>query len=58
MGFDLASTEDMTGAIFMGAGGSMSMIWFLLAVAVCIYALWSGQRHEHDAYKKLKNNGN
>lgn len=54
MGFDLSSTEDMTGAIFMGAGSSMSMIWFLLAVAVCIYALWSGQKHEHDAYKKLK----
>jgi len=54
MGFDYASVDDMTGAIFMGAGTSMSMIWFLLAVLVCLYALWSGQKHEHDAYKKLK----
>ena len=54
MGFDYASVDDMTGAIFMGAGTSMSMVWFILAVLVCLYALWSGQRHEHDAYKKLK----
>ena len=54
MGFDLASVDEVTGAIFMGAGSSMSMVWFILAVLVCLYALWSGQKHEHDAYKKLK----
>ena len=57
MGFDLASVDGMSGAIFMGAGGSMSMVWFVLAALVCVYALWSGQRHEHEAYKKLKNKG-
>ena len=54
MGFDYASTEAMTGAIFTGAGSSMSMIWFLIAAALCVVALISGVKHEHDAYKKLK----
>ena len=54
MGFDLESTDGMTGAIFMGAGSSMPMIWFLIAAALCVVALWSGNRHEHKAYKKLK----
>ena len=55
MGFDYnASTSEMTGAIFMGAGTSMSMVWFLIAALLCVYALWSGNRHEHAAYKKLK----
>ena len=54
MGFDFASVDEMTGAIFMGAGGSMSMVWAILAALICVYALWSGKRHEHDAYDKLK----
>lgn len=54
MGFDLASVDEMAGAIFTGAGGAMSMIWFLIAALVCVVALWSGKRHEHDAYDKLK----
>ena len=54
MGFDLASTEDMTGAVFMGAGGSMPMIWFVIAAVICVIAILSGYRHEMDAYKKLK----
>ena len=54
MGFDLASTEAMSGAVFMGAGGSMPAIWTLIAVLVCVYALWRGNRHEHAAYKKMK----
>ena len=54
MGFDYASADDMTGAIFMGAGTSMSMVWFILAALICVYALWNGNRHEHDAYKKIK----
>ena len=56
MGFDLASTEDMSGAIFMGAGTSMSMIWFILAALICVYAIWSGNRHEKEAYKKADQN--
>ena len=54
MGFELASVDEMTGAIFMGAGSSMSMIWFVIAAALCVIALISGNKHEHDAYKKIK----
>ena len=54
MGFDLATVDDMSGAIFMGAGSSMSMIWFLIAAALCVIALIVGNRHEHNSYKKLR----
>lgn len=54
MGFDYATTEDMADAIFTGAGSSMSMVWFLIAAALCVYAVWAGNRHEHASYKKLK----
>jgi len=54
MGFSLSNVDEMSGPIFMGAGGSTPMLWFVLAVLICLFALWSGQKHEHDAYKKLK----
>ena len=54
MGFDYATTDDMTGAIFMGAGGGMSTVWFLVAALICLYAIWAGNRHEHKSYKKLE----
>ena len=54
MGFDLASVDDMANAIFMGAGGSMPMVWAVIAMVICVVALISGNRHEHDAYKKMK----
>ena len=54
MGFDLTNVDEMNGAIFVGAGGATPTLWFVLAVLLCIFALWSGQRHEHDAYKKLE----
>ncbi len=55
MGFDLASVDEMTGAIFTGAGSSMSVVWAVIAALICLYAVWSGKRHEHDAYDKLRN---
>ncbi|MGR3513173.1 MAG: hypothetical protein ACU0GG_10435 [Paracoccaceae bacterium] len=54
MGFDLGSVDEMTGAIFMGAGSSMSMIWFIIAALICVVAIIGGNRHEKEAYKKLK----
>lgn len=54
MGFDLATVDEMSGAIFTGAGTSMSMVWFVIAAVICVFALWSGNRHEHKAYKRLK----
>ena len=52
MGFDLENTEAMAGAIYMGQG--MEWIYTLIAAVFCVYVLWAGNRHEHNAYKKLK----
>ena len=54
MGFDLANVDEMSGAIFTGAGGAMPVIWVVVAALVCLYALWDGKKHEHEAYDKLK----
>lgn len=54
MGFDFATADAMTGAIFMGAGGSMPFIWTLISIAVCVVACIAGSKHELDAYKKIK----
>ena len=54
MGVDFTTTEDMVGAIFIGAGGSMPVVWTIVGALICVYAIWVGNRHEHAAYKKLK----
>ncbi len=56
MGFSFseASWDGVTGAIYMGAGGSMPLVYTLLAAAVCVYAMWSGNRKEHALYDKIK----
>ena len=38
----------------MGANTSWEVIWFLVAVGICVITLVMGSRHELDAYKKLK----
>jgi len=55
MGYDLENIDALTGAIFMGAGGSMPAIWTWISVAVCVLACVVGSKHELDAYKKIKN---
>lgn len=56
MGFPFpdASWDGVTGAMYMGAGGSMPLVYTLLAAAVCIYALWQGNKNEHALYDKHK----
>ena len=54
MWFDLASWDAAEGPIYMGANSSWEVIWTLLAVALCIWALIVGSRHELDAYKRMK----
>ena len=54
MGFNFANANEMTGAIFMGAGGAMPSIWVWISVAICVVACIVGARHELDAYKKIK----
>lgn len=48
-----ASWDAATSGMYMGFGGSMPMIFTLISVAVCVYALWSGNRKEHALYKEL-----
>ena len=56
MGFPFAEAtwDAVTGAMYMGAGGPMPMIFTLISAGVCIYALWSGNKKEHTLYDKYK----
>jgi len=56
MGFSFseASWDGVTGAIYMGAGGSMPLVYTLVAAAVCVFALWSGNKKEHALYEPHK----
>ena len=42
------------GPMYMGANSIWEVIWFLVAVAICVAALVSGSRHALDSYRKLK----
>ena len=46
-----ATWDAATGAMYMGYGGSLPMVFTLLSAAVCIYALWRGNSAEHRLYK-------
>ena len=52
MGFDIETWNDIAGAMFMGAGSSMTGIWTAISVACCVLALVVGSRHELDAYRR------
>ncbi len=54
MGSDFSDWEQATGPMYMGANSSWEVIWFVVAAILCIIALYSGSKHELDAYKKLK----
>ncbi len=54
MGFDFETADAMSGAIYMGAGGSIPSIWLWVSVAVCVIACIIGSKHELDAYNKIK----
>jgi len=52
MGSSFDNWEAVEGAYYMGAGTSWEVIWTLVALAICIFALIKGSRHEREAYKK------
>ena len=52
MGFNLDSWNEFAGALFMGAGTSMTGIWTLVSVVCCVIALVVGSKHELDAYRR------
>ena len=54
MGSEFTDWAQATGPIYMGANSSWEVIWFLVALVLCVLALIGGSRHELDAYKKLK----
>jgi len=56
MGFpyDSASWDVVDGAMFMGWGSAMPGIYTLIAIIVCVYVLWSGNRSEHKQYDKVE----
>ena len=51
--FEEASWNEISGAIYMGLGGSMPVIWTLLAAALCVIAIIVGMSHELSAYKRI-----
>ena len=56
MGFPYAEAtwDAATGAMYMGAGGGAPAIYTWISVAVCIWALWKGNRNEHALYENYK----
>ena len=55
MGSQFDSWGAVTGAYYVGANTSWEIVWTVVAVGICIWALVSGSRHELDAYKKMEN---
>ena len=56
MGFpyESATWEVVDGAMFMGWGSSMPGLYTAIAVTVCAYVLWVGNRHEKRCYDNSK----
>jgi hypothetical protein len=52
--FENGSWTDVSGAIFMGAGGSAPGIYAVIGIAVCIIALIAGQKSESSKYSDHK----
>lgn len=51
MGSPITNWAEATGAIFQGAGGSMPMLWVIVALGLCILALIIGGAKEASSYK-------
>lgn len=56
MGFPYAeaSWSVVDGAMFMGWGTSMPGVYTAIAIAVCVYVLWAGNRSEKKRYADHK----
>ena len=52
--FDKPSWTDAAGPIFTGAGGSMMVVYSLIAIGICIAVLAIGQKSESKSYSKKK----
>ena len=56
MGFpyDKLDWSEVTGAMFMGAGSTLTFFYTLIAIVICIAFLLYGQMIESDKYDKVK----
>jgi hypothetical protein len=56
MGFpyESATWDVVDGPMFMGWGSVMPGIFTAIAIALCVYVLWAGNRDEHKCYDKAK----
>lgn len=54
MGFpyEEATWDTVSGAMYMGAGGSMPAMITWLSVALCVIVLWVGNSKEHSLYSE------
>lgn len=52
--FDTPTWTDVSGPIFMGAGGALPGIFALIGIVICIVALALGQKAEASKYAKYK----
>ena len=52
--FDTPTWDGVSGAIFMGTGGSAPGVYTVIAIVICVAALLLGNVKEHGAYKKHK----
>lgn len=52
--FESASWDAVTGAMYMGAGGSAPMIYTLISAVACVVVLWVGNSSEHKLYDNYK----
>ncbi len=54
MGFpyESATWDVVDGAQFMGWGSAMPGVYTVIAIAICVYVLWAGNRSEHKRYSK------
>jgi len=54
MGTHFNDWADATGAIYMGFGTDMPMMWTAIAAGLCVLALVVGCLHEHLTYRRLR----
>lgn len=53
MGTTITDWEAVEGAMYAGAGGG-EFLWLIIAIILTVIPLVIGNKHELDAYKKLK----
>ena len=53
MGSQFTDWAQATGPMYMGANGIMEVVWTLISVDVCVWALSTVSMNELDSYKNV-----